>query len=191
MFRWETERLILRPLEEKDLDIFSAYRSDPLVARFQGWEVPYSPLNSRTFLRFMEAIQPGVPGEWYQFAVALKKTDQMLGDLGLQVLKNEPRVAEFGVTFARENQGKGYATEAVRGLFDYAFRSLKMHRVFSRLDARNDPSARLMERLGMRREAHFIQNAWFKGEWTDEYWYAILAEEWERIRPLPAVRKTS
>jgi RimJ/RimL family protein N-acetyltransferase len=178
MFRWETERLVLRPFEEGDMPYFVAYRSDPEVARYQGWEAPYSDLNAQVFLRFMENIRPGIPGEWYQFAVELKEAGHLIGDIGLQVVKQDPQQAEFGITFAREFQGRGYATEAMRRVFAYGFDDLKLHRIFSRLDARNTASGRLMERLGMRLEAHFIQNAWFKGEWTDECWYGMLREEW-------------
>jgi RimJ/RimL family protein N-acetyltransferase len=182
MFRWETKRLVLRPFEENDLEIFAAYRSDPQVARFQGWDAPYSLLSARAFFVLLQALEPGLPGEWYQFAVADRATGRLLGDLGLLVLKTEPEQAEFGVTLARENQGKGYAAEALQRLFAYCFETLKLHRVFSRLDTRNTASARLMERLGMRQEAHFLQSAWYKGEWTDEYWYAILADDWYQRR---------
>jgi RimJ/RimL family protein N-acetyltransferase len=53
-----------------------------------------------------------------------------------------------------------------------------LHRIVACLDARNVASARLAERLGMRREAHFVSNEMFKGEWTDEVIYAMLAEDW-------------
>lgn len=179
MFRWETNRLILRPFHEDDLPYFVAYRSDPEVARYQGWDAPYSLLNAQVFLRFMEAIRPGVPGEWYQFAVESKEAGRLIGDVGLQVVKQDPQQAEFGITFSREYHGRGYATEAMRRVFAYGFEELKLHRIFARLDERNTASARLMERLGMRQEAHFVKNAWFKGEWTSEYWYAVLREEWD------------
>lgn len=178
MLRLETPRLVLRPFEERDLGIFAAYRSDPEVARYQGWDAPYSLLNAQAFFAIMQKVQPGAPGEWFQFAVERKETGLMIGDLGLYVHK-ENWQSEFGVTFSRDNQNQGYASEALHRLFDYVFHELKLHRIYARLDTRNIASARLMERLGMRREAHFLQSDWFKGEWTDEYWYAILASEWK------------
>lgn len=178
----ETTRLILRPFHESDLETFSNYRSDPAVARYQGWDVPYTMVSARIFLRYMENVQPGTVGEWFQFAVQRKSSGEMLGDIGLHVLKEDGRQAEFGVTFARQHHGQGYASEALSCIFDYVFDELKLNRIISRLDVRNLASAALMERLGMRREAHFLQCFWSKGEWTDEYWYAILAQEWQPRR---------
>ncbi len=68
------------------------------------------------------------------------------------------------------------------------FDDLGLHRIIGRCDARNTASARLMERLGMRREAHFRENEWFKGEWGDELIYAMLDREWsERQRNAPRI----
>ena len=90
--------------------------------------------------------------------------------------------AELGYLFHPDWQGQGLATEAARALVDLAFASLGVHRVFAHLDARNTRSARLLERLGMRREAHLVQNEWVKGEWTDDVVYAVLTDEWAAQR---------
>jgi RimJ/RimL family protein N-acetyltransferase len=127
----------------------------------------------------MSSAEPGSPGEWFQFAVVLKGTEQLIGDCGLKTEEGE-RQAEIGVTFAREHQGKGYASEAVSRLLDYAFGDLEMHRVVAIADRQNAPSVALLERLGMRREGSFIRNEWFKGHWASEYLYAILRDEWLR-----------
>ena len=177
LFRWETERRILRPFEERDLGIFSAYRSDPLVARYQSWEAPFDISRARAFYSWLQSVKPGTPGEWYQYAVELKATGLLIGDFVLGAAK-EGSQAEFGVTFSRAAQNNGYATEGARCLFSHAFEEMKLHRIFARLDARNMPSARLMERLGMRREAWMVKSEWHKGEWTDVLWYAVLREEW-------------
>lgn len=127
----------------------------------------------------MRSAEPGAPGEWFQFAVVLRGTEQLIGDCGLKT-EEGARQAEIGVTFAREHQGKGYAYEAVSRLLDYAFGDLGVHRVVALADRQNAPSSALLERLGMRREGSFIRNAWFKGHWASEYLYAILRDEWLR-----------
>jgi RimJ/RimL family protein N-acetyltransferase len=127
----------------------------------------------------MRSAEPGSPGEWFQFAVMLKGTGQLIGDCGLKT-EEDGRQAEFGVTFAREHQGKGYAYEAVSRLLDYAFADLGMYRVVAIADRQNAPSVALLERLGMRREGSFTRNVWFKGHWASEYLYAILKVEWLR-----------
>jgi RimJ/RimL family protein N-acetyltransferase len=159
-----------------------AYRNDPQVARYQGW-VSVSEPAARLFIADMQRSAPGQPGEWFQFAIERKGTGELIGDCALHRESKEPRQAEIGFTLARDYQGQGYASEAVGRMIDYAFRRFKLHRVFAVTDARNTASAKLLERLGFRREGHFIQNSWFKGAWSDEFLYAILREEWERLKP--------
>jgi len=118
-----------------------------------------------------------MPGEWFQFAVGSKQTGDLIGDCGLRT-EEDGRQAEIGFTLAREHQDKGYASEAVSRLVDYAFDDLSFHRLVAITDQENEPSFGLLERLGFRREGSFAQNAWFKGGWTDEYLYAILRSEW-------------
>jgi RimJ/RimL family protein N-acetyltransferase len=91
---------------------------------------------------------------------------------------DEPRQVELGFTLSAEHQGQGYATEAVMRWLEYVFESLNKHRLIAITDCLNDRSIALLERVGMRREGHYIQNVWFKGAWGDEYQYAILRSEW-------------
>jgi RimJ/RimL family protein N-acetyltransferase len=175
--RIESERLILRRFRDSDLAPFVAYRNDPEVARYQSWDSFDEP-EARAFIREMASVQPGVLGEWFQFAVEPKETEGLVGDCALQVDGQEPYRAELGFTLAQEHQGKGFASEAVSRLLDYAFESLELHRIFAIADCRNKPSWMLLERVGLRQEGHFLENTWFKGEWSDEYLYAVLKDEW-------------
>jgi RimJ/RimL family protein N-acetyltransferase len=175
--RLESERLILRCFRDSDLAPFVAYRNDPEVARYQSWD-SFEESEARAFIREMASAQPGVPGDWFQFAVESKEIGELIGDCALQVDGQEPYRAEIGFTLAREHQGNGFASEAVSCLLDYAFASLELHRIFAIADCRNEPSWRLLERVGMRQEGHFLENVWFKGEWSDEYLYAVLKDEW-------------
>lgn len=180
MIHLETPRLILRPFQEADLEAFSAYRSDPEVARYQSWEAPYTLAQAAAFLEEMKNTQPGTPGEWYQIAIERKSTPGLIGDCAFHILAHDPRQAEIGFSLARAYQRQGYATEAVRRLLESLFSELDLHRVTATCDAENTASARLLERVGMRREGHFIENIWFKGAWGSEFAYAVLQEEWKR-----------
>ena len=179
--RLESERLILRRFTDSDLVRFLAYRNDPEVARYQAWE-SCTEREAAVMIEELESLQPGTPGEWFQFAIALKETNALVGDCALKVVQ-DGRQAEVGFTLSREHQGKGYASEAVSRLLDYAFGDLGLHRVVAITDRENEPSFALLERLGMRREGHFVQNAWFKGRWVSEYLYAVLEDEWLRRTP--------
>jgi ribosomal-protein-alanine N-acetyltransferase len=173
----KTQRLLLRPFQETDLPAFSAYRSDPQVARYQSWTAPYSLDQARAFLDEMQDAIAGTPGTWVQIAVERQLEPGLIGDCAFQVLADDPQQAQIGFTFARAFQKQGYAAEAVKCLLDYLFNDLHLHRVCATCDAENLASARLLQRVGMRREAHFIENIWFKGAWGSEYAYAVLRSE--------------
>lgn len=173
-----TDRLVIRRFHPADAASFAAYRSDPAVARYQGWELPVPLERAREFISQMQALHPLIPGEWFQFAIAEADGGAHVGDVAAQVDGQDPRQARVGVTVASGVQGRGYATEALRALLDYLFVAHGKHRVVADCDVRNTASVALLERLGMRREAHHLQSAWFGGEWTDEYVYALLAAEW-------------
>jgi RimJ/RimL family protein N-acetyltransferase len=176
----ETERLILRSFTPADAEVFAAYRSDPAVARYQSWEAPYSLAQAKAFIEKLAPVQPGTPGEWYQLALQLKASGQHIGDCAFLVLAEVPQQAEIGFTLARAHQGQGYMTEAARRLLDYLFETFGLHRVSAICDVENTASARVLERLGMRREGHFVESVWFKGRWGSEYGYALLRREWEQ-----------
>jgi aminoglycoside 6'-N-acetyltransferase len=182
MILLQTHRLVLRPFQATDLDCFAAYRSDPEIARYQSWLTPYTQEQAAAFLEQMEHTVAGKPGNWYQIAVERRSQPGLIGDCAFQVLAEEPRCARIGFTFAHAHQRQGYATEAVGRLLEYLFTDLSLHRVTATCDAENVASARLLERIGMRREAHFIENTWFKGSWSSEYAYALLCREWRQRR---------
>jgi RimJ/RimL family protein N-acetyltransferase len=179
----ETPRLRLRHFADTDLKAFMAYRNDPEVARYQSWE-SISESEALSFIREQKTIQPGVPGQGFQIAIELKATATLIGDCYIKINELDDRQAEIGFTLSRANQGQGFATEAVSYLLNYAFLTFDLHRIIAITDCENAASVALLERLGMRREGHFLQNVWFKGKWGDEYLYAILKEEWLRNRDI-------
>jgi RimJ/RimL family protein N-acetyltransferase len=139
------------------------------------------------------AVRERVQGSWARRAleaegealflgVELTATGQLIGDLLLVWRSAEHRGGEIGYVFHPAYSGHGYATEAAHRLLHLAFDDLGLHRVIARVDADNQTSARLAARLGMRQEAHLVQNEWFKGRWSDELDFAILEDEWRVMR---------
>jgi len=161
--------------------VFTAYRADPEVARYQSWS-DFTRERGEAFVAGMQGVQPGVPGQWFQFALEDRASRELVGDLAFKVSEEEPREAEVGFTLARSHHGKGYATEALTGLLPYAFESFPLHRVVAVTDALNASAAALLERVGMRREGHFVENVFFKGAWGSEFSFAILDREWSARR---------
>ena len=174
---FETPRLRARGFTPADVGAFVAYRADPEVARFQSWS-DYTPDLGAALIEEMQGARPGVPGEWYQFALEDPSSGALVGDLALKVDEDEPRVAEVGFTLAPEHHGKGYGTEALGALLGFAFETFGLHRVIAVTDALNAPAAAMLERVGFRREAHLHENVFFKGAWGSEFLFAILEREW-------------
>jgi len=175
----ETERLIIRRFRESDAEPFFAYRTRPEVYTYQGerW-VDFTHEQAAQFVRDQLDSGFGVPDTWVQLAVELKEAGQLIGDLGIHSLPHDTRQAEIGFTIHPDFQKKGYGIEAVLRLIEYLFTSLQLHRVIAITDVRNKASICLIEKTGMRREGLFLKNTWNKGEYTDEYLYALLREEW-------------
>lgn len=174
-----TERLVLRSLRPGDeRDVF-AYRSLADVVRY----IPGAPKTLEQVQDMVAEratagrIEPSQPIA----TLAVERQGRVIGDVLLHLDGpdgHDGRQAEIGWVFAPDMQGQGYATEAARELVRVAFGELGVHRVWAQLDGENTASARICERLGMRREAYFERGSWFKDQWTDLAVYAIRADEW-------------
>ncbi len=128
--------------------------------------------------RRMEQDRLEAEGDKLLLAIAPRESGALIGDVNLRWLSEEHGTGEFGFVLHPDYHGRGLAREAAAVVLKIGFEDLGLHRIIGRCDARNSPSARLMERLGMRREAHFRENEIVKGERCDEYAYAMLAAEW-------------
>jgi aminoglycoside 6'-N-acetyltransferase len=173
-----TERLILRRFHPEDATTLAAYRSDEDVARYQAWEAPVTLEQARRLIEDMAAGDPDEPG-WFQYAVERTADGAHIGDVGVNLHPNRMQ-AEIGFTVAAAYQGQGYASEAVRAVLDRLFTVQGVQRVSAECDARNAASARLLERVGFRREGLRPQFTWIKGEWTDDLLYGLLARDRNR-----------
>ena len=178
-FPIRTERLDLRPFESADLAGLHAYFSHPDVHRYVYSEPSADEEATREILaRRQTRTSLTTSGDVLQLAVVVRQTGQLVGDVGLTWTSAEHRQGEVGYVVHPDASGRGYATEATAVMIRYGFDGLGLHRITGRMDARNTASARVLERLGMRREAHLRENEFVKGKWTDEVVYALLAREW-------------
>ncbi|HTA04116.1 MAG TPA: GNAT family N-acetyltransferase [Streptosporangiaceae bacterium] len=169
---------MLRPLTEADVGDLVEYRSIPEVCRY----VPFEPQRAADVIA-------RINGAWRQqtldqegdsitLGAELMDSGKLIGDVMVRWVSAEHSCGEIGYVFNPAYSGRGYAAEAAHAGLHLAFDDLRLHRVIARIDARNSASGRLATRLGMRQEAHLRENEWFKGEWTDEIDFAMLAQEW-------------
>lgn len=185
----ETERLILRSLRADDLEALHAYESREDVARWLYWG-PRSADEVRERLERKLAFRSiAVEGDVLSLGITRKGSDALIGDLVLALISEEHRAGEIGFIVHPDHQGHGYATEAGEAVLRIAFEDAGLHRVIGRTEARNVGSARTLEKLGMRLEAHLVENEWVKGEWQSELVYAILDREWRERHGAPTTRE--
>jgi RimJ/RimL family protein N-acetyltransferase len=180
-----TPRLLIRPLAPADADGLVAYRSSPDVCRY----VPFDPQTREELLERIATrwtrTELTAEGQVLILGVQVRDTGALAGDVMLAWQSREHGCGEIGCVFNPDLSGRGYATEALDALLRLGFEGLGLHRIVARIDERNDPSVRMVRRLGLRLEARLVENEWFKGEWTTELDFAMLAGEWQ-ARPAPA-----
>ena len=186
-----TERLLLRPLTSGDVDALHAYRSRADVCRY----VPFESMDRRQIADRVAGQWAGTTltaeGQFLMLGVELAQTGDLVGDVILMFHSRLHRSGEIGYVFDPRFAGRGYATEAARELLRLGFEDLGLHRIVARLDERNDASARVARRLGMRQEARLVDNEMFKGEWTSELDFAMLAAEWAAAGDRASVGRTA
>lgn len=164
-----TERLVLRGLTLGDVDDVHAYRGRDDVARFL-----LHPSLSHDETHSL--LQRWLGQEGDHLGLGMEYDGRIVGDVVLAFKPHDQ--AELGWVLNPDAAGLGLATEAARALLEVAFGHYGCHRVYADLDARNERSKSLCERLGMRLEMHALQDFWSKGEWTDTFRYALLHEEY-------------
>ena len=181
----ETDRLIVRRFEERDVpDVltYSQYEEDD---RFRKRNVDWEPTEESVLKWWtpMMTMKPEEAINWLSLVIELKADRRVIGNIGFNTKRiGETFQGSIGWTIGKADEGRGYVTEAASALLDHLFCDVGFHRVYAMTSPRNAKSYRLMERLGMRREAHYRQNCFVDGTWGDEYVYAILAAEWAERR---------
>ncbi len=171
-----TQRLIIRSFSKNDWKELYEYLSDERVVRYEPYEV-FTEEQCK-----QEAIKRSKNSDF--LAVCLKETNKLIGNIYFS--EQEFHTWELGYVFHHSYQGFGYATEAAKEVLREAFENLDARRVVAMCNPENLASWRLLERIGMRREGHLIQNIYFKLDkdrnpvWQDTYEYALLKDEWRR-----------
>ncbi|SEH01447.1 Protein N-acetyltransferase, RimJ/RimL family [Nonomuraea solani] len=173
-----TARLLLRPFTPDDLDAVNAYESMPDVARHLYWEPRDRDATREALDKKITRTALHDEGDAIDLAITLRDTGELIGQCLLIWTSKQHRQGEIGYILHPAHHGHGYATEAGQAMLTLGFTGARLHRITGRLDAANTASARVLEKLHMRREATLIDNEYVKGVWATEAIYAILETEW-------------
>ncbi|MGX5475475.1 GNAT family N-acetyltransferase [Bacillus toyonensis] len=168
-----TERLIIRPFKGTDLqDVFAIYNNDDTCKYLLHNKWTLEDMQKR----FDKKLVNNVLTTESILSLAVIYKTKVVGDLSVWYTDMKDTV-EIGYSFLNEVAGRGLATEAVSSLVFKLFDEFNVHRIQANLDARNTASQKLCERIGMRKEAHFIQDYWSKNESTDSLVYGMLSSD--------------
>jgi RimJ/RimL family protein N-acetyltransferase len=173
----ETARTRIRRFRPDDLGEFLAYRSDPAL-HFYGGTHLLTREEAAAFLEEQASRPAGVPGVWNQIAIEHRETNELIGDFGLKIWSSSGQEAELGYRMWSKYQRQGLTTEAARALLDILFREWGIHRIVAYIEPENQPSIRVAEKLGFRREGTMLESYFTRGQWVNEHIYAILEREW-------------
>ncbi|QCR32376.1 GNAT family N-acetyltransferase [Lysinibacillus sp. SGAir0095] len=166
----ESERLLIRQFTMDDVEEVYEYTSNPVVMKY----IPEGVMTEEETKKF---ILENIEVKTEKYAVILKEENRLIGHIAFFRYFGE-HTYEIGWVFNPEYYNRGFATEAADTILNYGFRKLKLHRIIATCQPENIPSYRIMEKIGMRREGYFKKCIPHELEWWDEYYYAILAEEW-------------
>jgi [ribosomal protein S5]-alanine N-acetyltransferase len=172
----KTERLLIRNFEENDWKAVHEYTSDHHVMKY----IPEGVLSEEDTKEF---INKNRGNDSEKYAVVLVEENTLIGHIAFHKYFGD-HTYEIGWVFNPKYYNKGYASEAAKAVLKYGFASLNLHRIIATCQPENPPSYRVMEKIGMRREGYFKKCIPHGNEWWDEYYYAILKEEWNKKRKL-------
>lgn len=170
-----TDRLLIRRFAQRDIDADVDHQLHPDVMRHIR-AVPSRQKAEDDALAYCEPWK-GDEGEWCAFAVVLPDTSEYLGALVFRIENFDRQTVEFGYRFHPDHQGYGFATESCRALLQFLFETAGVHKVIALCSEQNVASYRLMERLGMQREAVLRGYIQMDGEWVDDLLYGLFADE--------------
>lgn len=175
----ESNRLHIRPIEKDDAEALFLYRSDKIANEYQSW-IPENLNDVKSFIQ-RNPKEFNLAETWFQLVIIDKQSNLLIGDIGVHFFGNENVQVELGITLHKEFQGKGYATESLKLVIDYLFKTLNKHRISASLDPKNINSENMLKRLNFRKEAHFIKSYFHNNTWVDDVIYAMLKEDWNRL----------
>jgi [ribosomal protein S5]-alanine N-acetyltransferase len=168
-------RLRLRQILVRDVPSLFAVFSDPAVMRYWS-RPPMTHLDEA--LKLLENIDSGRrDGTLYQWGIAMRGDDRVIGTCTLFALNREHRRAEIGYALGSAHWGQGLAFEALRLSIAFAFSTMRLNRLEADVDPRNTPSLRLLERLGFVREGTLRERWRVNGEVQDSALFGLLAAD--------------
>lgn len=177
MFTLETDRLLIRNWTSKDYDDAHEYASDPEVSKLMVWG-PNTLKETRAFVDTAIDTAREKPRRAYELAIELKESSKVIGGIGLAINDPQYSLGMLGYALNSKYWRQGFAYEASCQMLKFGFKDLDLHRIYATTDTKNIGSQRVLEKCGLRKEGHMVEDVHIKGKWRDSFFYAILKREW-------------
>lgn len=174
----ETERLSLREINKEDFVCIHCYASDSEVSKYLSWG-PNNEVDTQDFLDEVMKYQLDSPRNDYEIAVLTREDNHLIGACSIHISNPYNREGWIGYNYCKQYWQNGYASEAAKVIIEFGFKDLHLHRIFATCDSFNIGSAKVLGKIGMKREGHLREHKWQKGKWRDSFLYSILEHEYE------------
>jgi RimJ/RimL family protein N-acetyltransferase len=176
----KTNRLNIRELTSADLNNIHQLHSLPETDEFNTLGIPETIETTEKILEEWLRKQLEAPRTSYTFGIDKNDDNHFIGLIGLNLGKPAYRTAEVWFKIHKDFWRKNYNTEALTRLLDFAFNSLKLHRIEAGCAVENIASFKTLEKVGMIREGMKRKKLPIRGEWKNNYFYGILEEDFNK-----------
>lgn len=177
----QTDRLILKEIEEHDIESIHLMNSCEEVEQFNTIGIPTNIKQTEALLRPIIDDKNQEARTLYGWSLRTKSVNEFVGEFGMRLSSKKYNKAEIHFSLMPTHWGNGFGTEAAKAIIDFGFKALKLHRIEAGVAVKNKASIKLLEKIGMKREGKHRQILPIRGEWVDNYSYAILEEDWASI----------
>lgn len=177
----KTERLIMRPISEKDSeDIYKNVREYDIAKWTINIPHPYPKDGAIKYIKQTKELM--IKGMSYELVIQIGSTKELVGVMALLNVDRRHKNAELGYWIAKKHWNKGIATEAASKVMEFGFQVLNLERIFAKCFHDNEASRRVMEKIGMKYEGKFRHEIFKENRFIDMIYYATLKEDWKKRR---------
>lgn len=162
------------PIKKEDAEYLFPLAKDPEVTQYLTWDATTKEDMAKFYTLEKEKFRKGIN---YSFLVSIASSNIPIGSGSLSCVNLEHKSTYIGYWIGKKYWNEGYGTELVKSLVCFGFAYLNLHRIYSRIMTENLASVRILEKAGFRKEGHTVQSFWGNGKFHDQFWYAILREE--------------
>ncbi len=169
-----TDRLVIRPMIESDVDALREWMSDRSI--YEYWGKGPSKAEKKPELLFEKAPKPT---KSFHLGIAEKSNDKVVGDIWIYLIEQD-RMAQVALRLSKAVHGQGYGTESLLAMTRFCFENTELKRLWTEVDIRNTASCRILEKCGYAREG-MIRQGRMVNTWCDYYIYGILSSDFESL----------